>query len=110
MKYDLGLLWLRKRARGISDDLQFLGFSAQGIEDMTVRQYEEFKTIQERCEKTIIHNCKILVTTCNFNLKRLIREFKIRRVIIDEASQATELSTFFTCDHAQQVVLIGDDK
>ena len=28
LKMHQGMLWLRKRARGISNDLQFLGFSA----------------------------------------------------------------------------------
>jgi superfamily I DNA and/or RNA helicase len=64
----------------------------------------------EKAKETIVKNCKIFVTTCSFGVNKIIRENEIQRVIIDEATQATELLSFFALDHAKQLVLIGDDK
>ena len=52
----------------------------------------------------------IYITSCSFATDKLIRDFNIQRVIIDEATMANEIQSFLCLDKAKQIVLIGDDK
>jgi len=52
----------------------------------------------------------IYITSCSFATDKIIRDFNIQRVIIDEATMANEIQSFLCLDKAKQIVLIGDDK
>ena len=38
----------------------------------------------------------------------MMKELNIQKVIIDEASQTTEIESFLAFEQAEQIVLIGD--
>ena len=53
-------------------------------------------------EEIVLRNtCSIFITTCAHASSKLIRKFGIQRVIIDEATQASELETFLCVDQAK---------
>lgn len=58
----------------------------------------------------IISESDVIVTTCLGARNKKLRDFKFEKVIIDEATQASELEIFNTLSHANQLVLIGDPK
>ena len=41
-------------------------------------------------------------------ISKMIKDLNIQKVIIDEASQTTELESFLVSEQAEQIVLIGD--
>ena len=77
---------------------------------MSVKQYHEFKQVLDNAEETIIKNTRIFVTTCKMMNSKRLKDLNITKVVMDEATQSTELEAFLTIYKAHQVVLIGDDK
>lgn len=58
-----------------------------------------------------IHAADIICTTCVSSASELLQKFKFPMVIIDEATQATEMSTLIPLSKdCQQLVLLGDHK
>ena len=58
----------------------------------------------------MLENIPIIVTTCKSFGNSRLKNFRFRKVIIDEATQAQEVEALLTMKHADQVVLIGDHK
>ena len=58
----------------------------------------------------MLENIPIIVTTCKSFGNSRLKNFRFRKVIIDEATQAQEVEALLTMKHANQVVLIGDHK
>lgn len=72
VEFDAQTASVRKRMQ-ISNELQLLGFTKQGIEDMDQRRYEDFKEIQKQSEDFIIKTSQIYVTSCAYSQKAVIR-------------------------------------
>lgn len=51
-----------------------------------------------------------MITTCKASRNNRLKVTDFQRVIIDEATKATELETFLPLRYAKQLVLIGDPK
>ena len=64
--------------------------------------------IKAKVENLILSHTPVIITTCKANQSNALRNFRFKKVIIDEATQANEIETLLTFKEAEQVVLIGD--
>ena len=65
---------------------RFLGFDKNSIKEMTKDQFEHFNGKKRAFERNVVGHYQILVTTCGNAATKLIRDLKIKRVVIDEAT------------------------
>eukprot|EP00347_Sterkiella_histriomuscorum_P011740 403371285 len=100
----------RKRQRNINNQLTVLGMDISGIRNMSQSNFDSFMDTKRQFEKRIIDQTPIIITTCNSACEHRLKDKKFRKVIIDEAAQATEVETLIPLINAKQVVLIGDHK
>ena len=56
----------------------------------------EFKQVLEKAEETVMKNSKIFITTCKMMNTKKINDLNITKVVIDEATQASELEAFMS--------------
>ena len=75
---------------------------------MTKAQFEHFYRKKREFEKKVVRDYQILVTTCGNAATQLVRDLKIKRVVIDEATQVKEHESFLATLDAEQIVLVGD--
>jgi superfamily I DNA and/or RNA helicase len=61
-------------------------------------------------ENEILSKIQIIVTTCKAAQSRGLKDITFKKIIIDEATQASEIEVLSTMMDADQVVLIGDHK
>ena len=62
----------------MNEELELLGFSKEGISNMNLKQYEEFKIFLEKAKEIVVNfTSLIFITTCSFGLNKLIRDFNI---------------------------------
>ena len=87
-----------------------LGLDEHGIRNLSRPAFEQFMEMKFRQENLILGHTPIIVTTCNSANNRRLRDYRFKKVIIDEATQAQELETLLVMKNAEQVVLIGDHK
>eukprot|EP00347_Sterkiella_histriomuscorum_P020669 403336923 len=100
----------RKRERNINNQLTVLGMDINGIRNMSKQNFESFIDTKQKFERRIIDQTPIIITTCNSSCEKRLKDKKFKKVIIDEAAQATEVETLLPIINAKQVVLIGDHK
>mmetsp|Transcript_22880 Transcript_22880/g.22151 ORF Transcript_22880/g.22151 Transcript_22880/m.22151 type:complete len:94 (-) Transcript_22880:755-1036(-) len=76
---------------------------------MELGKYKQFKSYFEGMKEQVIKDSAIVVSTCNrsFGLKKVV---SFSHVIIDEATQASEVETFLSLLSAKQAVLVGDHR
>ena len=87
-----------------------LGFDVESIKDLSKKQFQEFLKYKSQCEREILSAYPIIVTTSGNAATKAIRDLNIKRVIIDEATQVKEQESFLATLHAEQVILVGDQK
>ncbi len=75
---------------------------------MSKEKFERFMEIKQKYEQLILSQTPVIITTCKAIQSSAFRDFRFRKVIIDEATQANEIETLITMKEAEQVVLIGD--
>ena len=99
---------IRQKIRVVNEQIKLLGFDEDGLRKMSKDMFEKFMKIKEKEENLILSKTPVIITTCKGIQSKALREFRFRKVIIDEATQAHEIETLMTMKQADQVVLIGD--
>ena len=70
--------------------LSFLGYNPTQINELSKEEFEEFLKHKEKFEELAIQNFPIIITTAGYAASRVIRDLKIKKVIVDEATQVKE--------------------
>jgi regulator of nonsense transcripts 1 len=65
---------------------------------------------KEKKEQLILKEVPIIITTCHCFMNSRLSELKFKKVIVDEAAQASEIEILIAAKHAEQLVLVGDHK
>ena len=66
--------------------LSFLGYNPKQIDQLDKEEFEEFLKHKEKFEQQAIQNFPIIVTTAGYAATKVIRDLKIKKVIVDEAT------------------------
>eukprot|EP00347_Sterkiella_histriomuscorum_P014875 403359193 len=103
-------LGFKKRERNINNQITVLCMDINDIRNMSKQNYESIIDKKQKFERRIIDQTPIIITTFNDSCEKLLKDKKFKKVIIDEAAQATEVETLLPIINAKQVVLIGDHK
>jgi superfamily I DNA and/or RNA helicase len=75
------------------------------------KQYHNANNVRFGIMKRMLGEAQVVCATCVGSTSEFLRGMVFQRVIIDEATQATEMATLIPLTRgAQQVVLIGDHK
>lgn len=101
---------IRKRQRNLNSTVQLLGFDDEGIRNLSEAQYYRFLEVKNENEQFILDNIPIVVTTCNSMMNQKLTGLTFKKVIVDEAAQATEIEILMAAAKADSLVLIGDHK
>ena len=101
---------IRQKPKVVNQQLTLLGFDNEGIKNLTKEQFNKFMHIKESVENLILSQTPIIITTCKSFGSRRLRNYRFRKVIVDEAAQAQEVETLLPMREAEQVVLIGDHR
>mmetsp|Transcript_16288 Transcript_16288/g.20629 ORF Transcript_16288/g.20629 Transcript_16288/m.20629 type:complete len:186 (-) Transcript_16288:917-1474(-) len=103
--------YIRKKKRALNRQYaNFFGFNVEMIKQLSIKQFKEFLDNKRKFENEILNTSPIIVTTIGKACTKLLRERKFRRVIMDEATMVKEHEAFLGVVHAEQVVLVGDQK
>ena len=113
VKQEESKFFVRRRALETNPDstlATFFGFDIEKIKELNKRQFEVFMQYKNKFEKIVLDSFPCIVTTiaCAFTQQVVRRRFK--RIVIDEATMVKEHEAFLSTLHAEQIVLIGDQK
>lgn len=90
----------------VAKDLEHLTFESKYRQRVSDKR--DRNRIDKKMAKRILESCKILCTTCISAGSALLEGFVFKRVLIDEASQATEPAILVSLSHGcQKLVLVG---
>lgn len=90
----------------VAKDLEHLTFESKYRQRVSDKR--DRNRIDKKMAKRILESCKILCTTCISAGSALLEGFVFKRVLIDEASQATEPAILVALSHGcQKLVLVG---
>ncbi|TNV84047.1 hypothetical protein FGO68_gene3258 [Halteria grandinella] len=101
---------IRKKERNLNESIRLLGFDNEGIRNLNADQYKRFMLEKAKQEKLILKEVPIIVTTCHCYMNSRLSELKFKKVIVDEAAQASEIEILIAAKNAEQLVLVGDHK
>ena len=90
--------------------VDFFGYNIETIKMLTRTQFEIFMKHKKEFENQILSNQPIIVTTMGKASTKALRNKRFTRVIIDEATMVKENEAFLGAIHAEQIVLVGDQK
>ena len=90
--------------------LSFLGYDPKQINELSKDEFEEFLKHKEKFEEQAIQKFPIIVTTAGYAATRVIRDLKIKKVVVDEATQVKEQDMFLATLSAEQIILVGDQQ
>ena len=76
--------------------LSFLGYDPKQINELSKPEFEEFLKHKEKFEEVAIQKFPIIVTTAGYAATKVIRDLKIKRVVVDEATQVKEQDMFLS--------------
>ena len=80
------------------------------IKKLSINKFRTFMTHKRKFENKILASKPIIVTTIGKACTNLLRDRKFKRVIMDEATMIKENEAFLGAIHAEQIVLVGDQK
>lgn len=90
--------------------VDFFGYNIETIKMLSRAQFETFMKHKREFENQILSNRPIIVTTMGKASTKALRNKQFTRVIIDEATMVKENEAFLGAIHAEQIVLVGDQK
>ncbi|KAJ1969524.1 ATP-dependent RNA helicase, partial [Dimargaris verticillata] len=81
----------------------------QDIGELSRKDEKRFKKLLRACEREILENADVILTTCSGAGDRRLQGLRFRAVLIDESTQASEPEILIPLVHGiRQVVLVGD--
>ena len=90
----------------VSKDLEHLTFECKYRQQVSDKK--DRNRIDKKLAKRILSSCQILCTTCISAGSSLLEGLVFKRVLIDEASQATEPAILVPLSHGcEKLVLVG---
>ena len=91
----------------VAKDLERLTFESKYRQRVSDKR--DRNRIDKKMAKRILESCKILCTTCISAGSSLLEGLVFKRVLIDEASQATEPAILVSVSHGcEKLVLVGE--
>ena len=102
---------IRKKKLQLKQEyVEFFGFRIESIKMLNKAQFETFIDHKRKFEAKILEQQPIIVTTVGKATTKMMAERKFKRVIMDEATMVKENEAFLASIHAEQIVLVGDQK
>jgi len=76
---------------------------------LSAEDEREFRNLKRRGEEYLLHNAEVVCCTCAGSFDARVRRFNFQKVLIDEATQATEVECLLPMLMGRnQVILVGD--
>ena len=95
----------------MNEKMQVLfGFDIETIKELKMPQYEVFKEHKAAFEKRVLQKFRCIVTTIGTAATKAMKDRKFKRVVMDEATMIKEHEAFLATMHAEQIVMVGDQK
>ncbi len=85
----------------MSNDIKLLGFDQDGIRSLSPHKFDQFLQVKAQMENLILSHIPIIVTTCQAAQSRGLRNINFKKVVIDEATQASEIEVLSTMMDAE---------
>ncbi|RKP38646.1 hypothetical protein BJ085DRAFT_22627, partial [Dimargaris cristalligena] len=90
-------------------ELQKLLRLRQSVGELSRKDEQRFMKLRRACEREILENADVILTTCSAAGDPRFSGLKFRAVLIDESTQASEPEIMIPLVHGiRQVVLVGD--
>jgi len=89
---------------------QLFGFDIEQVKQLSKDQFRLFMQHKDEFEKEVIKKFPCIVTTVGIAGSKAMAERRFKRVIMDEATMIKEHEAFIASQHAEQIVLVGDQK
>ena len=94
-------MMIRQKTRVVNQQIKLLGFDENGLRTMSKDRFERFMEIKHKEEQLILSHTPVIITTCKAIQSSALKNFRFRKVIIDEATQAHEIETLITMKEAE---------
>ena len=105
------IYYIRKKELQLNERyVDFFGYNIEKIKMLNRAQFEIFMKHKREFENQILSKRPIIVTTMGKASTKNLRNKRFSRVIIDEATMVKENEAFLGAIHAEQIVLVGDQK
>jgi len=108
---ELASLTMSSKIKGMSSEFDRLQHKKSRGEFLSDKEFKQFRSLKRSLERNVLHNSRIVCSTCSTAGDDRLGDFVFQNVFIDEAAQSIEPETLIPLTYgAQKVFLAGDHK